>query len=277
MNSALQARSQAHRRVTLFATCMVDQIYPEVAEAVVTVLERCGVEVDVPAGLTCCGQPAFNSGYWDEARAVAGRTLELLRDAGEVVLPSGSCASMICHGYPELFADHPALRAAAEDLARRTYEFSSYLVDVLGITDVGAHFPATLTIHDACHGLRVLGIKQQPRALLAQVAGAQLVELPDAERCCGFGGLFAVKLAPISEALGADKAASIEASGAQYAVTGDVSCMTHINGCLSRVGARCRVLHLAQVLAGAPLGALQTAEAQPEAGDRHGSSSDHAV
>ncbi len=245
------------RRVTLFVTCIVDQIYPEIGDAVVTVLERLGVAVDFPMDQACCGQPAFNSGFWGEARLVAGRTLELLRGAGTVVTPSGSCATMLRHAYPELFADSPLLHAAALDLAQRTYEFSEYLVDVLGVNDVGAHFPATLTIHDACHGLRGLGIKAQPRELLSHVAGAQLVELPDAERCCGFGGLFAIKLDHISEALAEDKACSIRSTGADYAVTCDASCMTQINGRLSRQGSTCRALHLAQVLAGGSLGALQ--------------------
>jgi L-lactate dehydrogenase complex protein LldE len=168
---------------------------------------------------------------------------------------------MIRHFYPELFADNPALHAAALDLASRTYEFSEYLVDVLGVTDVGARLPATLTVHDACHGLRGLGIKTQPRTLLAHVADARLVELADAERCCGFGGLFAVKLGHISEALAIDKTAALAATGADYAVTCDASCMTQINGRLSREGARCRTLHIAQVLAGVELGALQTPDA----------------
>jgi L-lactate dehydrogenase complex protein LldE len=246
------------RRVSLFVTCIVDQIYPEIGEAVVEVLQRCGVAIAFPAEQTCCGQPAFNAGFRDDARAVAGRNLEVLRDAGDVVMPSGSCAAMIKHAYPELFADNPALHAAAEDLADRTYEFSQYLVDRLGVTDVGAHFDATFAIHDACHGLRGLGIKAQPRALLDQVDGAQLVELPNAERCCGFGGLFAVKLGPISEAMVNRKADDIEATGADYAVTCDASCMTQINGGLSRRGSPCRTLHLAQVLAGEANGALQT-------------------
>jgi len=246
------------RRVTLFVTCIIDQIYPEIGEAVVEVLERLGVAVDFPSDQACCGQPAFNSGFWDEARIVAGRNIEVLRGQGDVVTPSGSCAAMIRHYYPELFADHPVLRAAAVDLANRTYEFTEYLVDVLGVTDVGARFPATLTIHDACHGLRGLGIKEQPRTLLAHVADAEMVELPDAERCCGFGGLFAIKLGHISEAMVRDKTASIQATGANYAVTCDASCMTQINGRLSREGASCRTLHIAQVLAGGELGALQT-------------------
>jgi len=245
------------RRATLFVTCIVDQIYPEIAESVVEVLERLGVELRFPDDQTCCGQLAFNAGYQDDARVVAGRNLEVLRDAGDVVTPSGSCASMLRHFYPELFADHPQLHAAALELAGRTYEFTEYLVDVLGVEDVGARFPATLTVHDACHGLRGLGIKHQPRALLEQVSGARLVELPDADRCCGFGGLFAIKLGPISEAMVADKAAAIVSTEADYAVTCDASCMTQINGRLSREGVRCRALHIAQVLAAGERGALQ--------------------
>ncbi len=248
------------RRVTLFVTCMIDQIYPQIGEAVVTVLQRLGVVVDFPLDQTCCGQPAFNSGFWEDAHAVPGRNIEVLRGCGDVVTPSGSCATMIRHFYPELFADNPRMHAAALELAGRTYEFTEYLVDVLGVTDVGARFDATLTIHDACHGLRGLGIKHQPRVLLEHVQGARLVDMNNAERCCGFGGLFSIKLGHISEAMLEDKLDNIVASGADYAVTSDASCMTQMNGGLSRREAACRVLHIAQVLAGEAHGALQTPE-----------------
>ncbi len=247
-------------RVSLFVTCIIDQMYPEIGDAATTVLERLGITVDFPVEQSCCGQPAFNSGFWDEARVVAGRNLEVLRGVGNVVTPSGSCAAMMRHGYLELFADHPELHAAALELAGRTYEFSEYLVDVLDVTDVGTRFPATFTVHDACHGLRGLGIKAQPRELVLGIEGARMVELPDAERCCGFGGLFAIKLGHISEAMAADKTAAIESTGADWAVTCDASCMTQINGRLSREGARCRTLHIAQVLAGDTGGALQGSE-----------------
>jgi L-lactate dehydrogenase complex protein LldE len=249
------------RQATLFITCMIDQIYPEIGEAVVTVLERLGVGINFPTNQTCCGQPAFNSGYWDDAHVMAGRNIEVLRGCGDVVTPSGSCATMIRHFYTELFADNATMHAAALELASRTYEFSEYLVDVLGVTDVGAEWNGVLTVHDACHALRGLGVKQQPRILLRHVRGAQVVEMANAERCCGFGGLFAVKLGHISEAMVADKAENIEASGADYAVTCDASCMTQMNGWLSRTGSRCRTLHIAQVLAGGPLGPLQTSDA----------------
>jgi L-lactate dehydrogenase complex protein LldE len=247
------------RRVALFATCIVDQIHPEIAEATVAVLERLGVEVHLPAGQTCCGQPAFNAGYRTDARAMAARTLEVLRDVGDVVLPSGSCTTMVRVFYPELFEDDPELHASALELAGRTYELTEYLVDVLGVTATGAAFPARFTLHDSCHALRELGIKRQPRALLAGVEGAELTEAPQAERCCGFGGLFAIKMGPVSEAMAADKTADLTATGADHAVTIDASCMMQINGRLSREGAGCRALHIAQVLAGAPaaLGPLQ--------------------
>jgi L-lactate dehydrogenase complex protein LldE len=207
------------------------------------------VDVSFPPDQTCCGQPAFNSGHWDDARIIAGRNIEVLRGTGDVVVPSGSCSTMLRHFYPELFADNPAMLAAARDLAGRTYEFTEYLVDVLGVADVGATFPHLVTIHDACHGLRGLGIKQQPRTLLDKVDGARLTELPGAEECCGFGGLFAVKLPHISEAMVQRKVERIESTGAEVVVTCDASCMTQINGRLSRRQSRCRAMHIAEVLA----------------------------
>jgi L-lactate dehydrogenase complex protein LldE len=259
------------RRVALFATCIIDQVHPEIAAATVAILERLGVTVSFPAGQTCCGQPAFNAGYHTDARAMAARTLGTLRDVGDVVVPSGSCVTMIRVHYPELFATDAERHAAALDLAGRTYELTEYLVDVLGVTDVGAEFAAKLTVHDACHALRELGIRQQPRALLANVRGARVTEMPDAERCCGFGGLFAIKLGAVSEAMAADKTAGIAATAADFAVTTDASCMLQINGRLSREDSRCRVLHIAQVLAGAPpeLGPLQ--RARTTAGSADGS------
>ncbi len=239
----------APRTANLFVTCIVDALYPEIGEACVDVLERLGVEVKFPEEQTCCGQPAFNSGHWDEARAVAGRNIEVLRGGGDVVTPSGSCTTMLRHFYEELFHDNPPMREAAHELAGRSYELTEYLVDVLGVTDVEASFPRSITVHDACHGLRGLGIKEQPRALLDNVQGATITELPGAEECCGFGGLFAVKLAHISEAMLQRKVDQIEATGAEVAVTCDASCMTQINGRLSRQGSRCRAMHIAEVLA----------------------------
>ena len=247
------------RSATLFVTCIVDMMYPEIGEAVVTVLERLGIDVQFPVEQTCCGQPAFNSGHWDDARAVAGRNMEVLRGQGNVVIPSGSCTTMVRHFYPELFGDNPALVAAAQDLGGRTYELTEYLVDVLGVTDVGAVFPASLTVHDACHGLRGLGIKEQPRALLAHVADATVTELPGADECCGFGGLFAVKLPHISATMLQRKVDQIESTGADRVVTCDASCMTQMNGRLSRQASQCRAIHIAEVLAARPESVENTA------------------
>ncbi len=236
------------RRAALFVTCIVDQIYPEIGLAAATVLERQGVAVHVPRGLTCCGQMAFNAGFRDEARAVAGRTIEVLRGQGDVVLPSGSCCAMIRHLYHELFHATPH-QAAAEELIGRTYELTEYLVDVLGVVDVGARYHGRITYHDACHGLRFLALGRQARALLEHVAGAELVALPGNDECCGFGGLFAVKMSAISEAMLVRKIAAIKSTGADLLVTGDASCMTQIAGGLSRAGARIRARHIAEVLA----------------------------
>lgn len=236
------------RRVTLFVTCIVDQLYPSIGQATVQLLEAQGVEVHVPRGLTCCGQMAFNAGFRDAAYAVAGRTIEVLRGQGDVVLPSGSCGAMIRHLYGELFAHSPYAGPAAE-LAARSYELSEYLVDVLGVTAVGAHYQGRITYHDACHGLRFLGVGRQARALLAQVAGAEVRPLPGCEQCCGFGGLFAVKQHAISEAMLEHKLADLQAVEADLVVTGDASCMTQIAGGLSRHGSPMRARHLAELLA----------------------------
>jgi L-lactate dehydrogenase complex protein LldE len=239
---------EPRRRVALFVTCIVDQIYPTIGLAAAALLQAQGCDVHVPHGLTCCGQMGFNAGFRDEARAVAGRTIELLRGQGDVVLPSGSCAAMIKHLYHELF--HGTLhQAAAEELISRTYELTEYLVDVLGVSDVGARYDGRIAYHDACHGLRYLGLRPQARALLENVAGAELAPLPGADECCGFGGLFAVKQRAISEAMLDRKLAGIHSTGADLLVTGDASCMTQIAGGLSRAGSRTRARHIAEVLA----------------------------
>jgi L-lactate dehydrogenase complex protein LldE len=232
----------------LFVTCIVDKLYPQIGFASAALLERLGVEVHVPSDLTCCGQMAFNAGYRDEARAVAGRTIELLRGQGDVVLPSGSCTAMIRHLFHELFQG-TAHEGMAAELAGRTYELTEYLVDVLHVTDVGAHFDGTLAYHDACHGLRFLGLGTPARALPANVAGAEVVPLASSEECCGFGGLFAVKHAAISEAMLDRKVASIAETKPDLLVTGDASCMTQIAGGLSRDGVPIRARHIAEVLA----------------------------
>jgi L-lactate dehydrogenase complex protein LldE len=240
--------AKPRRRVALFVTCIVDQIYPNIGLAAAALLQAQGCDVHVPRGLTCCSQMAFNAGFRDEARAVAGRTIEVLRGQGDVVLPSGSCGAMIKHLYHELFHG-TRHQAAAEELIGRTYELTEYLVDILGVTDVGAQYRGRIAYHDACHGLRFLGLRTQARTLLAHVQGAELTPLLGAEECCGFGGLFAIKQHSISEAMLERKLADIQTSEADLLVTGDASCMTQIAGGLSRVGARTRTRHIAEVLA----------------------------
>ncbi len=238
------------RRVQLFVTCLVDHFCPQVGDACVVLLERLGVEVTVPEAQTCCGQPAFNGGFRDEAADMARHTIRVLSASPDpVVVPSGSCADMMINHYPELFAHDGVYGPLAKQLAARTYELSQFLVDVLGVTDVGARGAGKVAYHASCHGLRGLGVRTQPRALLRQVAGAEVSDLPDAETCCGFGGLFAVKMAPLSGAMLESKLASIAESGADTVVATDVSCLMHIGGGLSRHGSRVRVRHIAEVLA----------------------------
>ncbi|MFO7631211.1 MAG: (Fe-S)-binding protein [Caldilinea sp.] len=242
------------QRVALFVTCMVDMIYPEVGMATVELLERHGIEVVFPAEQTCCGQPAFNAGFWDEAKPLARRFIDIFepmvrnKQVDAVVAPSGSCATMTGHFYTLLLEDDPAYRARAEFLGAATFELTEFLVDVLGIEEVGAHFDGKLTYHASCHLLRELGIDRQPRALLSHVKGAEFVELDGAEECCGFGGLFAIKNGDISTAMGTRKTQNIAKSDADVLTLCDVSCMTHINGLLSRQGQRTRAVHIAQVL-----------------------------
>lgn len=233
--------------VVLFVTCIVDQMYPDIGLAAADLLERQGLTVDVLPDVTCCGQLAFNAGYRDEARTVATRWVEHLRDR-DVVMPSGSCAAMVRHLYAEMFAG-TRREADAKAAAGRTWELTEYLVDVLGVTNVGARFEGTIAYHHACHGKRVLGLGAQAEALLAGVAGARVVPLHGADECCGFGGLFAVKHADISNAMLQRKIAAAEDGAADLLVTGDASCLTQIAGGLSRRGSRQRVRHIAEVLA----------------------------
>jgi L-lactate dehydrogenase complex protein LldE len=237
--------------VQLFATCLVDRFFPGVGRATVAALERAGVEVHVPADQTCCGQPAFNGGFTDEARAMARQTIDVLSARPDpVVVPSGSCADMIVNHYPELFAADAVYGPKARELASRTWELSQFLVDVMGTTDGGSRTGARLAYHPSCHGLRGLGLRDAPRQLLATATGGQCADLPDAETCCGFGGLFAIKMAPVSSAMLQSKIDSIERSGAEAVVATDVSCLMHIGGGLRRRHSRVRTLHIAEVLAG---------------------------
>jgi L-lactate dehydrogenase complex protein LldE len=235
--------------IHLFITCLLDTLYPQTAEAVVRVLQRAGCQVNIPRGQTCCGQPAFNAGLRRDARKMAEHTIRIFeKTSGPVIVPSGSCAAMICHQYPELFADDPRWLPRAQALAQRTHELTQYLVDVLGVTDLGARHESKLTYHASCHLLRELGVHRQPRALLEAVQGAQLVDLPEATDCCGFGGVFSVEHPQISAAMLQRKIANIEATGAPLVVSCDAGCITHINGGLHRLGKTPRVVHIADVL-----------------------------
>ena len=236
-------------RASLMITCFGDMFFPEVGVAMVKLLRRLGVVVDFPEGQTCCGMPLFNSGYHHEAAAVAARTVGLFERAEHVVVPSGSCAWMVKTEYPGLLGHDPALRTAADALARRTWELSQFLVQVLGVTSVGSRFTGKVTYHDSCHLLRGLGESRAPRDLLRAIKGVEFVELTGADQCCGFGGSFAVRLPEVSTAILDKKLANVEGTGADCLVACDGGCLMQMGGGLSRRGSRVRPLHLAQVLA----------------------------
>ncbi|HTS12273.1 MAG TPA: (Fe-S)-binding protein [Candidatus Limnocylindrales bacterium] len=234
-------------KVSLFIPCFVDQMAPEVGMDAVRVLERIGCEVEFREEQTCCGQPAFNSGYWNDARPLAERFVKVFRGAEAVVCPSGSCTTMVRNFYPELLAG--TMRDEAVSLGKRVFEFSEFLVNVARVTDVGAVFPHRVAFHDACHGLRELHIQNEPRELLRRVRGIDFVEMPNSQECCGFGGTFAVKFDMISAAMGETKAGHAEASGAEYLASIDPSCLMHIDGILRRRKSSVRAIHLASILA----------------------------
>jgi L-lactate dehydrogenase complex protein LldE len=237
-------------RVALLVTCLVDLFRPSIGFAAVTLLERAGCSVEVPRAQTCCGQPAFNSGDKADAKAIARQVIAAFAGYDYVVAPSGSCAGMVKVHYPELFAAEPDMRARAEELASRTWELVSFLVDVRGMSTVAAGWPKRATYHDGCSGLRELAVKEQPRRLLASVQGLRLAEIPGAEVCCGFGGTFCVKYPEISDKMVSDKAAEIAASGAEAVLAGDLGCLLNIAGKLARLGVRVEARHIAEVLAG---------------------------
>ena len=239
------------RRVHLFGTCLVDQFSPQVGVAVATVLELQGCEVEQIDGLTCCGQPAFNSGFRRDAFEVAWRFVELLdHTEDDIVSPSGSCVAMVRNYYPVLFRDHPDKASRAQSVAARVYEFSEYLVGVLGEVDLGAALTGTAAYHKCCHLLRELHIDQEPQELLANVKGLELAPLERADVCCGFGGAFSVKLSEISTAMLEEKINFIKRSQADTVIAGDTGCIMHMQGGLRRAGVDVQVLHLAEVLAG---------------------------
>jgi len=214
-----------------------------------TVLERLGYEVDFPEEQTCCGQPAFNTGYRDEARSVARHWLRVFRDAERIVVPSGSCASMIAHHFHDLFPDDPEAMRAAGELTPRVWEFSKFVLEVAGVDDVGARLEDVVTYHDSCHALREFGIRDGPRRLLANVRGLELREMDAAEECCGFGGTFSVKFPEISGGMAGTKIDSIVRTGAKTVVSVDSSCLMQIQGALARAELPVRTMHLAEVLA----------------------------
>jgi L-lactate dehydrogenase complex protein LldE len=236
-------------RVSLFVTCIVDQVFPQVAIAMTQVLERLGYRVDFPKAQTCCGQPAFNSGYTDEARKIARHFLDVFRDSEAIIVPSGSCTSMIAHHFADIFQHDPKLLAEAHALEPRVWEFSRFLLEVAGVDDVGARFDGVVTYHDSCHALRELRIKAGPRQLLSKVRGLTLEEMGAAEECCGFGGTFSVKFPEVSGAMARTKIESIQKTGASTVVSIDSSCLMQLQGVIDRAGLPIRTLHLAEVLA----------------------------
>jgi L-lactate dehydrogenase complex protein LldE len=235
-------------KVSLFITCLVDQLCPEVGMATVDVLEKAGCEVTFDDRQTCCGQPAFNTGYRKEARKFAERFIEIFENSEVIVSPSGSCVAMVKHFY-ELFPNDKSWRDRAEKVAKKTHELSSFLVNVLKIENIGAKFSGKVTWHDACHSLRDLNVKVEPRKLLANVDNAEVVELKGSDECCGFGGTFSVKYPEISAAILDKKIENIEATGAEYVVACDASCLMQIGGRLSRNGSKIKPKHIAEILA----------------------------
>ena len=235
-------------KVSLFITCLVDQFYPSVGVSAARLLRRYGCDVDFPPKQTCCGQPAFNSGYVNDARDVARTQLDAFEDAEFVVSPSGSCTGMVHHYYHELFADDPVLLARAERLVGKTYEVSQFFVDVLKVTDLGARCPHTATFHPSCHGSRLLGVKEQPLTLLRNVRDLTLIPLPQSQDCCGFGGTFAVKMSDISGAMVQEKVDNIVKTDADFLVSTDMGCIMNITGQMKRRGLKTEPIHLAELL-----------------------------
>ena len=242
-------------RVALFATCVNDALYPDTAIATVRLLERLGVEVDFPAAQTCCGQAQYNTGYRRQTEPLVERMARVFADYDHVVTPSGSCVAMVRENYPRIGAKAQGegrgddLAIAANTLVPRVLELTEFLVDVLGVVDVGAHYPHTVTYHPSCHGLRMLGLGERPLRLLQAVKGLNLIELPGAEECCGFGGTFAVKNPDVSTAMGEDKIEHAASTGAQVLCGADNSCLMHLNGMLRRTDSPLRTVHIAEILA----------------------------
>ena len=236
-------------RVSLFVTCIIDQLFPKVGMAMADVLERIGYQVDFPELQTCCGQPSFNSGYHEPAKAMGRHLIQVFEQAEYVVVPSGSCCSMISHHYEEIFRDEPAALAAAHQLAPRVWEYSKFLLEVAKVDDFGAHFDGIVTYHDGCHAFRELGIKAGPRHLLSKVSGLTLKEMDACEECCGFGGTFSVKFPEVSGGMARTKIDSILRTGASTVVATDSSCLMQLQGVIDRAKLPIKTMHLAEVLA----------------------------
>jgi len=236
-------------RVQLFITCLVDSFYPQTGEAIVDILRRLSIDVDFAPDQTCCGQPPFNAGLRAEARPIVEHTIRVFeKTTGDIVMPSGSCAHMFKHGYPELFADDPIWLPRAQTLGKRVFEFTEYLVDQLGVTDVGAQWNGTLTYHPSCHLLRSMNIDKQPRALLDKVKGATLIELPEAESCCGFGGIFSMEHPELSAEWLKRKIINLEETKSPTLVVAEAGCLMHIAGGLYRQKKKQKVMHIAEIL-----------------------------
>lgn len=236
-------------KLSLFVTCLIDQLLPEVGLSTVQLLRRLGYEVEFRSAQTCCGQPGFNSGYRDEARKVAAHYLEVFDDAEIIVGPSGSCVGFIRNYLPELFSDDPELSERSRLIASRTFELSQFLVDVAKIEDVGARYAGRVTYHDSCHALRELGISRQPRTLLSNVRDLELIEMPPLTTCCGFGGVFAVTFPEVSGSMLGEKLRAVSSTQASTVVSADAGCLLQMRGGLAQQGAKIKTLHLAQVLA----------------------------
>ena len=234
--------------VQLFIPCFVDQLYPETGFNMVKVLEKAGCSVQYNGNQTCCGQPAFNAGFWEEAKSVCTKFVKDFSGTDYVVAPSASCVGFVRNYYSKLF-DNSSMHNEVKELGKRTFEFSEFMVKVLGVDNVGASLPGKATYHDSCAGLRECRIKQEPRQLLSNVAGLELTEMNDVETCCGFGGTFAVKFEPISIAMGEQKVENAMATGAQYLISTDHSCLMHLAGYIHQKGYSLKTLHLADVLA----------------------------
>jgi L-lactate dehydrogenase complex protein LldE len=235
--------------VQLFITCLVDSFYPQTGEAIVNILRRLSLTVDFPRDQTCCGQPPFNAGLRAEARPIVEHTIRVFeKTRGDIIIPSGSCAHMIKHGYPELLQDDEVWLRRARAMGDRVYEFTEYLVDRLGVTDLGARWDGTLTYHPACHTLRGMRIDRQPRLLLENVRGAQIVELPHAEECCGFGGIFSLEHPELSAEWLKRKITNLEIIHAPTLVVTEAGCRMHIAGGLHRQGKKRNIVHIAEIL-----------------------------